>query len=381
MKPASYYIMHHDVEENLVELTFTAIDERRPGLAWQQAFREAWPGWRDWYLRKGSERRVGDAEQQLRRHMPELLPVWRRQVELAGGDEVAARFLTFWSPPAYLVHCSQAVLVDQDGPILVRNYDLDPRLSEAKVLRSTWTGRPVVATMEAIAGAADGVNATGLAVSLAFGGRRIRGKGFGVPLIVRYLLETCECTRDAVAALRRIPCHMAYNLTVVDRNGEHATVFLSPDRPTELARRPFSTNHQRRVEWDEQARFSRTVERAQALERLLAGRGLTASRLIDAFLAPPLYSNRHGEGFGTVYTAVYRPAEASVVLRWPGQRPWRLSCDRFSTGSRKVVYGGAKQALPQGFAELLAECLRCPQAADWTRLGRFWAGSFPQFAG
>ena len=149
--------------------------------------------------------------------MPELIPVWRRQVELAGGDEVAARFLTFWNPPAYLVHCSQAVLVDRDGPILVRNYDLDPRLSEAKVLRSAWTGRAVVATMEAIAGAADGVNAAGLAVSLAFGGRRIRGEGFGVPLIVRYLLETCERTRDAVAALRRIPCHMAYNLTVVDR--------------------------------------------------------------------------------------------------------------------------------------------------------------------
>ena len=144
----------------------------------------------------------------------------------------------------------------------MRNYDLDPKLSEATVLRSAWTGRNVVATMEAIAGAADGVNAAGLAVSLAFGGRKERGTGFGVPLIVRYLLEVASDTRDAVAVLRRIPCHMSYNLTLVDRNGDAATAFLAPDRPAEVIRRPFATNHQARVDWPEQARFSRTVERA-----------------------------------------------------------------------------------------------------------------------
>ena len=158
-------------------------------------------------------------------------------------------------------------------------------------------------------------------------------------------------------------------------------MFLSPDRPAEITRRPFATNHQCRVEWDEQARFSRSLERAQLLEQLLAGRGLTAGQLIDAFLAPPLYSNRHGEGFGTVYTAAYRPADASVELHWPGQEPWRLSCDRFHTASRRVTYAGATQRLPHGFAELLAECLHRPQAFDWARLGRFWAGAFPQFAG
>ena len=44
--------------------------------------------------------------------MPEMVPLWERLVELAGGDAAAAHFLTFWSPPRYLVHCSQAVLVD-----------------------------------------------------------------------------------------------------------------------------------------------------------------------------------------------------------------------------------------------------------------------------
>ena len=75
-------------------------------------FRQAWPGWRAWYVAHGGERgpSLAECEQALLRHMPELVPVWRRQVELAGGDALAARFLSFWCPPAYLIHCSQAVL-------------------------------------------------------------------------------------------------------------------------------------------------------------------------------------------------------------------------------------------------------------------------------
>jgi predicted choloylglycine hydrolase len=300
-------------------------------------------------------------------------------VEAVDGDDVAARFLTFWNPPAYLLHCSQAVLIDRDGPLLVRNYDLDPRLNEATVLRSAWSGQRVVATMEAIAGAADGVNAAGLAVSLAFGGRKVVGEGFGVPLIVRYLLEACRNAREAMAALRRIPSHMSYNVTLVDRRGEHVTAFIGPDRPAEFLPRPYATNHQRRVEWPEQAQLSGTVRRARFLERLLARPGLTSDELIAAFLSPPLYSNRHGQGFGTVYTAAYRPEAASVELRWPGHAPWRLACHEPVRGSVRVRYG--TPSLPAGFAELLADCLGRPHAADWAGLGRFWTGAFPQFAG
>ena len=172
-----------------MELTFTADRraEARPRMAGRRS-RRAWPGWRAWYLAQGRRAPLADAERQLRRHMPELVPVWRRQVELAGGDEVAARFLTFWNPPAYLVHCSQAVLRRPGRP------DPGPQLRPRPAPErghgaAQRLDRPaVVATMEAIAGAADGVNAAGLAVSLAFGGRKVRGEGFGVPLIVRYLL-------------------------------------------------------------------------------------------------------------------------------------------------------------------------------------------------
>ena len=303
-----------------MNLTFDAVLEPELGAKWQGLFRQAWPGWRAWYVKHGGERgpSLAECEQALLRHMPELVPVWRRQVELAGGDALAARFLSFWCPPAYLLHCSQAVLTDHDGPLLVRNYDLDPGLSEATVLCSAWTGRRVIATTEAIAGAADGVNAAGLAVSLTFGGRKAVGKGFGIPLIMRYVLEVCDTTEQAVAVLRRVPSHMSYNVTVVDRAGKFATVFLAPDRPVEVTRRRYTTNHQRRVDWPEQARFSRTVERADHLKGLLAEKGLTAAGLTRAFLEAPLFSRNYAAGFGTVYTAAYRPGDASLTLHWPG---------------------------------------------------------------
>ncbi|HVI35948.1 MAG TPA: hypothetical protein VM684_06950, partial [Gaiellales bacterium] len=116
--------------------------------------------------------------------------------------------------------------------------------------------------------------------------------------------------------------------------------------PVEITRRPLATNHQGRVEWAEQARFFRTEERAEAIERLLAQPGMTPERLTEAFLREPVYGTRHAQGFGTVYTAAYRPAEAGLELRWPGEQPWRLSCASFRAGSRRISYAKSGAALP-----------------------------------
>jgi predicted choloylglycine hydrolase len=95
-------------------------------------------------------------------------------------------------------------------------------------------------TVEGIAGAADGINESGLAASLTCG-RINAGRGFGIPLVVRYLLEVCNDAQDAVEALRSVPCHMSYNVTVMDSSGKFATVFLSPDRPAIVSADPAST--------------------------------------------------------------------------------------------------------------------------------------------
>src|SRR4029079_17951365 len=96
-------------------------------------------------------------------------------------------------------------------------------------------------------------------VSLTLGGRRVLGDGFGIPLVVRYLLETCDDVASAREALARLPYALAHNLTVVDNAGEVLTASLPPAREPFFRSVPAATNHQGMVEWPEQARATGTV--------------------------------------------------------------------------------------------------------------------------
>ena len=94
-----------------MELTFTAVAEDGPGPAWAELFHTLWPAYRRWYLREGIEERPTylACRRALHRHMPELVGVYDRLCELAGGGDLAARFISLYRPPAYLSGCSQAV--------------------------------------------------------------------------------------------------------------------------------------------------------------------------------------------------------------------------------------------------------------------------------
>jgi len=280
--------------------------------------------------------------------MPELAGTYERLCELAGGGDWAARFLSLYRPPPYLMACSQAVWPG-DEPLLVRNYDYNPLAVDGLLLQTRWNGRRVIAMSDCLWGVVDGMNDAGLALSLTFGGRRISGEGFAVPLVLRYILEFCERCEDAAEALRAVPVHMAYNVTVVDRTGRHLTAYLSPDREPLITNAAVATNHQERVEWHEHARATATVERERYLLRRLTLHDEPAPRFVAAFLKPPLYSTAFGRGFGTLYTAVYRPRRGTVELLWPGSR-WQQSFQSFEESARTIRYPdmpGAPQAIAQ----------------------------------
>jgi hypothetical protein len=74
-------------------------------------------------------------------------------------------------------------------------------------------------------------------------------------------------------------------------------------------------------DWPDHARSVRNVERLQLLLRLLADRPAEPA-LLAAFLRPPLYNTSYADAFGTLYTAVYRPALGAVDYVWPGST-WR----------------------------------------------------------
>ena len=316
-----------------VRLVFHAFAEPQPGPRWQALFHATWPAYSSWYLRDGDAARpsLDVAEAMLRLHMPELAGSWERLVQLTGGDELAARMLTLYSSPPLVAGCSQAVLGGSE-PVLVRNYDFDPALIEGVIASTALTGRRVIGMSDCLWGLLDGINDAGLAVSLAFGGRRVTGDGFAAPIVVRYLLETCTTTAEAIAALARIPIQASYNFTLADRSGDAATVHIAPDRSAWTAATPVATNHQGSVEWPEHATALASVEREQRLRQL---GDHVVSDVVEAFLRPPLRSTAYGLGFGTLYTAVHRPAEGSVEYRWP-DAAWRQSFDAFEAGQRVV---------------------------------------------
>ena len=303
-------------------LRFIGVDEDRPGAAWQALYRETWEAYSAWWLQKGRDQRPdrADAETALRRHMPELVGVHQDLVRLAGDDDTTAAMLTLWNPPPFIVACSQTVVPDRETgePVLLRNYDYDPHLFEATVYRSRWSSRRVLGTGDCLWGLVDGVNDDGLAVSLTFGGRQNIGEGFGIPLVIRYLLEVAGDVPEGIELLRRLPHQLSYNVTLCDRSGRVATVFIAPDRPARVTDQRATTNHPETVEWPEHAAWVRSVERLDTL-RQLAGEGIDADAMSAAMLAPPLLARKWEEGFATLFTAAYRPVAGRLDYHWPGE--------------------------------------------------------------
>jgi predicted choloylglycine hydrolase len=318
-----------------IPFTFRALQEASPGETWRGLFEDLWPWYRQWYLSEGEEARPSYAvcSRRLRRHLPELVPTYERLVELAGGGDLEARLLSFWEPPPYLAACTQGVRVGPEGPLLVRNYDYAPSRLEGVVWSTAWGDRRVIGMSDGLWGLLDGINDAGLAVSLTFGGRPVVGSGFGIPIVVRYLLQVCETVADTAEILRTIPLNLAHNLTLTDRTGEVMTAYLSPDRTPVFRRTPVATNHQMLVEWDEHARLTRTVEREQSVLRLLE-QNVPADAFAAAFLSPPLYSDAYSQGFGTLYTAAYRVGEGRVDFLWPEAAPWTQSFAAFTQDTR-----------------------------------------------
>lgn len=303
-----------------MKLHFNTIAEpTKPGFKWQKLYNTHWAAYRNWFDSKGAAKAADlkTSQAALKKYMPEMWPTYKRLCKLAKADDVAARFLTGFQPPAYIGACSQAVLPG-DGLKLVRNYDFHPDLTEGVQLLTAWNGKKVIATSDCLIGVLDGMNEDGLAISLTFGGRKEVGVGFGIPFILRYVLEFCSNVEDAVSALKRIPSHMSYNVTVIDKSGAHKTVQLAPDKAPLITDATYATNHQGRVDWPENAAFNKTVERSEFIGNMLEEKEKDAHAMADAFLQPPLYNNMFKEGFGTLYTAVYHPAKGTVQLRWPG---------------------------------------------------------------
>jgi predicted choloylglycine hydrolase len=320
-----------------MQIVFHAIAEDQAGPKWRSVYDRHWHAYSRWFLREGNRARPTylASARALKAHMPELVPAFEQVCETAGGGDLEARFLSMWCPPVYVGGCSQAI-VNRSPACIIRNYDFSPHLIEGTWLASRLSSRRVLAMLDCLWGVLDGINEDGLSVSLAFGGRTVVGEGFGIPIVLRYVLECASTAAEAVAILKRLPVHMSYTVAILDRVGEHATVYVAPDHKAEIVPRLVTTNHQHKVEWARHAAATSSVERSQALERAMR-RARRPQDVLSTFLKPPVYQTNYGRGYGTLYTALYRPDIASAELIWPGAR-WTQSCRDFQEGARTITF-------------------------------------------
>lgn len=297
-------------------LPLELADFAKTPSGWSTHFERAWPVYRRWFLKEGLVNRPGflTAHKAFEKYLPDFVPLLDKLCDEVGGGDLSSRFLTMYCPPPYMSGCSQ-VAWTRDEPLLVRNYDYSPRYFEGVLMKTDWM-QPVMGMSDSLWGLLDGVNAAGLSASLTFGGRRLTGKGFGIPLLVRYCLETCRTTAEAVDKLRRIPAHMSYNLTLLDAQKNYATIYFLPDAPNQVTYLAVGTNHQEEITWPDYAAMTNTVGRRTILEFALMNPTETADTLVARFLEPPLFNTAYEKAFGTLYTAVYKPAQRALSLIW-----------------------------------------------------------------
>lgn len=300
-------------------LSFSFVAYDKSNKRWKASFDRFWPAYRLWYLREGIGHRptFSACEKAIRWHMPELYTIFQDLIAVEGVDDTAARFLSMYCPPAYVTGCSQIGIWSSGQPVLFRSYDYSPRLFEGTVALTNWGSTRVISTIDSLWGCLDGINEFGLAVSLAFGGSRVIGTGFGVPIILRYILQTCDTTRQAIEALNRVPCHMAYNITLNDCSGDARTVEIAPGTRVSVLDRPYATNHQSGKRWEAYVALARSKERASVLDDLhKAANNPTPQDLFDIFQKPPLRSYAYNRGFGTLYSCLMSPCSGNVDYMW-----------------------------------------------------------------
>lgn len=356
-----------------MHLDLHSIAEQKPGKKWQDHFQEHWPSYRKWFLSKSSKKtpNLKTCRARLKKYMPEFYPTYLQLCELAGPDPVAHRFLAGYQPPAYISGCAQ--VVNEKEAQLIRNYDFDPKLSEGALLFTRWDEQGVMGMSDCLIGLVDGMNESGLVVSLTFGGRKVVGKGFGIPFILRYVLEYCNTLDEAVAALTRIPSHMSYNIMLMNHIGDHRLVQVAPDREPVMSNLSASTNHQNVVDWPEHAAFTKTIERELYLQELLAKGSHTSEQIADEFLKAPLFNQKYKMGFGTIYTAVYQPKQGALELKWPGVSLRQQFTD-FTEGLTPVTYNEGKVSSSASIpAAQLREDYNTAVEDYWTEYGKAWA--------
>ncbi len=123
-------------------------------------------------------------------------------------------------------HCTCLAFKDKNNIILGRNSDFLVSLEKLYMncLYNLDNAYAFNGNTTAFVEMEDGMNEYGLAVGLTFIYPRVVKSGFNAGMLVRYLLEKCKTTDEAIQKLRKLPIASQQALTIADANGDIVVV-------------------------------------------------------------------------------------------------------------------------------------------------------------
>ncbi len=263
-------------------------------------------------------------------HFPEILAEIQgaAQSQRCAADLQAVLFSMYALPPSCA--CSCFAVLNQGQALMGRNSDFLAAL-ESQALNALYRfsgdSFDFMGNTTSFLQMEDGVNQWGLAAGLTSVAPADVRPGLNGGMLVRFVLEKCRDTRQALSALRQLPIASAQTILLADRQGQIALVECSAQgmetiRPT--ASRPYlwATNafHSAKMASFQgpQEELWQSERRFQTLERALAGRTTEP----DLRFAQNLLAGKYG------FLCQYDPASGcdtlwSVLYDLGGKALWR----------------------------------------------------------
>lgn len=128
-------------------------------------------------------------------------------------------------------HCTCFAFSDSDNILLGRNSDFLVSLEKLYMncLYNLEKSYAFNGNTTAFIEMEDGMNEYGLAVGLTFVYPKIHKPGLNAGMLLRYILEKCKTTEEAIKALKQLPIASTQTFTIADATGKIVVIECNPN--------------------------------------------------------------------------------------------------------------------------------------------------------
>jgi predicted choloylglycine hydrolase len=247
-------------------------------------------------------------------------------------------------------YCSQFAIPAQKtqsgGPLIARNYEFADHMDDMNICHHQGTNSYAhIGSIMLWFGRYDGINDQGLAMSMSAGGIPV-GEGMLPPFndgfqfwtVMRAVLDSCKNVEEAIDLVKNIPHCGNPVYMLADASGTLARVEVAGKKVAVKQVEPqnendwlIATNHMQNFAGGEVniPAFKNSFTRFEWIENFLMTHSpvneVDLEQFLDQTYPNGLCCNHYSEGFGTLRSMIFNPAEKSIRVRFgtPGLNEWK----------------------------------------------------------